>query len=184
MVQRAREEILFDHGWKFTRGDVVEGYRADYDDSDWESLDFPHDWSIEGPFNCEKSGRSGAFLPRGIGWYRKHFEISGKDIDRVVIIEFDGVYQNSDVWINGIHLGNRPYGYVNFYYDLTPYIKTGDNVIAMRVDNSKEPNSRWYPGSGIYRHTWLTITNKLHIDKYGVYITTPQVSSALATVSI
>src|SRR5690606_28351129 len=145
----------------------------------------PHDWSIEGPFNKNNpSGRSGAFLPRGIGWYRKHFNISEKYRDKIVTIEFDGVYMNSDVWINGVHLGNRPYGYVSFYYDLTPYLKIGNNVIAVRVDNSEEPNSRWYPGSGIYRHTWIVITDKLHIDKYGIYITTPQVSFDLATVSV
>lgn len=185
MTEKVRKNILFDQGWRFKKGDMENGYYIDFHDSNWEILNLPHDWSIEGPFNKNNpSGRSGAFLPRGIGWYRKHFNISEKYRDKIVTIEFDGVYMNSDVWINGVHLGNRPYGYVSFYYDLTPYLKIGNNVIAVRVDNSEEPNSRWYPGSGIYRHTWIVITDKLHIDKYGIYITTPQVSFDLATVSV
>ena len=116
------------------------------------------------------------YLPTGIGWYRKHFSIPDSYRDRKVAIEFDGVYQHSEVWINGQYLGKRPYGYIGFYYDLTPHLKYGgENVIAVKVDNSHQPNCRWYSGSGIYRHTWLLVTNQVHVAHWGTFVTTPQV---------
>ncbi len=111
------------------------------------------------------TGGSGGFLPTGIGWYRKHLTLPNDAKGKTVWIEFDGVYMNSDVWINGHHLGNYPYGYNSFYYELTSYIVEGENIISVRVDNSQQPNSRWYSGSGIYRHVWLVITEPLHVGQ-------------------
>ena len=121
-------------------------------DAGWRDVDLPHDWSIEGPVEENApSGGSGAYLPTGIGWYRKSFACPSSDRGRVVVLEFDGVYQNSEVWINGQYLGLRPYGFVPFAYELTPHLNfDGENVVAVRVDNSRQTNCRWYSGSGIY----------------------------------
>ena len=148
-------------------------------------MDLPHDWSVEGPpdENAPGAGRVGYF-PTGIGWYRKSFRVPASARNRQVRIDFDGVYMNSDVWINGHHLGTRPYGYIGFSYDLTPYLRPGENVIAVRVDNSRQPNSRYYSGSGITRHSWLTIIDPLHIGRGGTFVTTPRVDSAVATVAV
>src|ERR1022692_1846374 len=136
------------------------------------------------PQNAPSSG-SGAYLPTGIGWYRKKFRVPAEDRDRVAVLEFDGVYQNSEVWINGQYLGLRPYGYVAFSYDLTPHLIAGrDNVIAVKVDNSRQSNCRWYSGSGIYRHTWLLATNHLHVAYWGTFVTSPRVSKDASTVQI
>ena len=157
-----------------------------FDDAPWRSLDLPHDWSIEGPFSRnEAAGNQGAYLPTGIGWYRKTFSLPETCKDKQVSIEFDGVYQDSEVWINGHSLGKRPFGYVSFAYDLTEHLKfDGPNVLAVRVDNSVQTNSRWYSGSGIYRHVWLLATGKVHVDRWGTFATTPQVSKESATVRI
>src|SRR5262249_12376280 len=129
----------------------------------------PHDWSIEGPFDeTHLTGQGGGFLPAGVGWYRKHFTAPA---NRRVFIEFDGVMANSEVSINGRLLGKRPYGYVSFRYDLTPYLKSGDNVISVRVDNSNQPASRWYSGAGIYRHVRLIVTDPVHVDRWATFVT-------------
>src|SRR5450830_96362 len=114
----------------------------------------------------------GGALPSGIGWYRKTFTIPSTEKNKIVLIDFDGVYRNSEVWINDHSLGVRPNGYISFQYDLTPYLNYGNqpNVIAVKVDNSKQPNSRWYSGSGIYRNVWLVTTNKIHVDHWGTFI--------------
>ncbi len=153
---------------------------------DWRGLDLPHDWSIEGPFaQNEPSGGAGANAPTGIGWYRKHFRVPASYADRKVSVEFDGVYQNSEVWINGHYLGKRPFGYISFAYDLTPHLnRNGDNVVAVKVDNSRQPSSRWYSGSGIYRHTWLTAVNATHVAQWGIFVTTPRVTKEAATVNV
>jgi beta-galactosidase len=176
----------FDFGWKFQRGDFPQAAKTDFADGDWRSLDLPHDWSIEGPFDeREPSSNCGAYLPTGIGWYRKHFLAPQSYAEKKLTIEFDGVYENSEVWVNGKWLGKRPYGYVPFFYDLTPHISFGkQNVIAVRVDNSHQTNCRWYSGSGIYRHTWLLITNRLHVGPWGVFVSTPQVSANAAVINI
>jgi len=176
----------FDFGWNFSRGDFPGAQAVDFSDSSWQRLDLPHDWSIEGPFDeKEPSSYCGAYLPTGIGWYRKHFRVPNSYRDKQLTIEFDGVYQNSEVWINGQYLGKRPYGYVPFFYDLTPHIRFGkQNLIAVRVDNSHQTNCRWYSGSGIYRHTWLLSTNKIHVAPWGTFVSTPQVSSDAATLRI
>ncbi len=183
--QESRQRLLMDFNWKFIQSDVKDAQTPEFDDTGWRTLNLPHDWSIEGTFsNDAPAGGNGGFLPTGIGWYRKHFDISKEDLGKKIWIEFDGVYMNSDVWINGHHLGLYPYGYTSFYYDLSSYLKAGENIIAVRVDNSLQPNSRWYTGSGIYRNVWLVKINPLHIAHWGVYITTPEVSQKSAEVII
>jgi beta-galactosidase len=155
-------------------------------DAAWSDLDLPHDWSIEGPFGeKEPAAGPGAYLPTGVGWYRKRFRLTEVRTDTSVLLEFDGVYQNSDVWINGTHLGLRPYGYIPFAYDLTPHInRNGDNVIAVRADNSLQTNCRWYSGSGIYRHTWLLVTGPVRVAHWGTFVTFPRISPDSATVQV
>jgi len=179
---RIRE--AFDFGWKFTRGDVPGAEQPAFVDASWRSLDLPHDWSIEGPFaQNEPSGGPGANAPTGVGWYRKHFRIPASYRDRKVSIEFDGVYQNGEVWINGHYLGKRPFGYISFAHDITPHLNwNGENVVAVKVDNSRQPSSRYYTGSGIYRHTWLVAVNPTHVAHWGTFVTTPRVSKDAAAV--
>jgi len=172
-------------GWKFFLGDAPDAAEPGFDDRSWRVLDLPHDWSIEGTVSQDApTGGSGGYLPAGIGWYRKHFTARKSDLKMNNLILFDGVYMNSDVWLNGKHLGNYPFGYNSFYYDLGPYLKAGENVIAVKVDNSKQPNSRWYSGSGIYRHVWLVRTNPLNISQWGVYVTTPEITQTEAIISV
>ena len=181
---RVRESFDFD--WKFYRGDAAGAQVPDFSDAQWRKIDLPHDWSIEGPFSeKEPSGLCGAYLPTGIGWYRKRFRLPAASQEKLFSIEFDGIYQLSEVWINGHYLGKRPYGYVPFVLDLTPHLLFGrDNVLAVRVDNSHQTNCRWYSGSGIYRHTWLLATEKLHLAHWGTFVTTPKVSSDEAIVQV
>ena len=174
-----------DPGWRFTRGDPAGAEQPRFDDRQWRQLDVPHDWSIEGTpeENAPGGGRVGYF-PNGVGWYRKVFRLPKGAHTGAVWLEFDGVYMNSDVWLNGVHLGRRPYGYSSFAYDITRHLKPADNVVAVRVDNSAEPNSRWYSGSGIYRHVWLRTMTPLHLGHWGTYVTTPVADSAEATVVV
>ena len=176
----------FDFGWKFLDGDAPGAQSPKFSDASWRDVDLPHDWSIEGSFDKDApSSGPGGYLPTGIGWYRKNFHVPESDRDKVVVLEFDGVYQNSEVWINGQYLGLRPYGFVPFSYELTPHLNIGgDNVVAVRVDNSKQTNCRWYTGSGIYRHTWLLTTNQLRIAYWGTYVTSPHVSAESAIVEV
>lgn len=177
----------FDRGWRFHLGDVSRAEDAALDDSRWRALDLPHDWSIEGEFSERNpAGASGGALPGGIGWYRKTFTLPASDTARLVFLDFDGVYRNSEVWINGHYLGKRPYGYSSFRYELSPYLHYGTarNLVAVRVDNSQQPNSRWYSGSGIYRHTWLVTTGRVRVGHWGTYITTPDVDARSARVHI
>ena len=174
----ARDRQSFDKDWLFVLADSASMQNSEYADGHWRRLNLPHDWAIEGDFSpSNPSGASGGALPGGIGWYRKHFSLSPDEKYDRFTITFDGVYMNSTVYINGHKLGTRPYGYSTFEYDLTPYIyKKGDNVIAVKVDNSDQPNSRWYSGCGIYRHVWLTKTlKKAYIPQWGQYVaTTPK----------
>lgn len=182
---RIRES--FDFNWKFYKGDICEASSVNFSDDTWGVMNVPHDWSVEGPFDKDNpAGGDGGYLPAGIGWYRKHFSVPGEAKDKGVFIEFDGIYMDSELWINGHYLGRHPYGYTSFQIDSTQYLNFGskENIIAVRVDNSKQPNSRWYTGSGIYRHTWLTYTDKLHVDHWGTYVTTPKVSKESAVVRI
>jgi beta-galactosidase len=180
-----RQRLLMDLNWKFSLTDTAGADKPAFNDSKWRTLDLPHDWSIENEFlQNTPTGGGGGYLPTGIGWYRKHFTLPKSAISKNVWIEFDGVYQNSDVWINGHHLGHYPNGYMSFWYDLTSHIKQGENIITVRVDNSLQPNTRFYSGSGIYRHVWLNIADPLHIAQWGTYITTPVADSSSAAVLI
>lgn len=166
-----------DFNWKFHLGDVKNGESPDFNTAGWRVLDLPHDWSIEGEYSPEHgTDWQSGFLPAGIGWYRKDINWKSDWENKIVKIHFEGIYLNSDVWINGHHLGHRPNGYLGFEYDLTEHLKAGKNVIAVRVDHSKMLTGRWYTGSGIYRHVWLKIKNPLHIDNYGVHFVTPEIS--------
>ena len=179
-----RTVTSFDSEWRFVQSDQQNAFETGFDDKTWRMLDLPHDWSIEGTVTQNApTGGSGGYLPAGIGWYRKHFTVKKGDLKMNHLILFDGVYMNSDVWINGKHLGNYPFGYNSFWYNLDEHLRAGDNVIAVRVDNSKQPASRWYSGSGIYRHVWLIKVNKVHIPQWGIYITTPQVTEKSGPVS-
>jgi beta-galactosidase len=180
-----RQRLSMDPGWRFTLGDPAGAERPGFDDRQWRRLDLPHDWSIEGtPRQDAPAGGRGGYFPTGIGWYRKGFRLPAGARGREAWLEFDGVYMNSDVWINGVHLGRRPYGYLSFAYDMTRHLAPGVNVIAVRVDNSLQPNSRWYSGSGIYRHVWLSIVDPLHVVHWGTYVMTPRVDPAGATVVV
>ena len=182
-----RQTTNFDRHWRFHLGDVPKAQDPAFVDTTWRALDVPHDWSIEGSFSEQNpAGVGGGALPGGIGWYRKTFTLPAGDTATVAFIEFDGVYRNSEVWINGHYLGKRPYGYSSFHYQLTPHLHYGTqrNVIAVRVDNSQQPNSRWYSGSGIYRHVRLVKTNPVHVDHWGTYVTTPGASADSSRVTV
>ncbi len=182
---RPQSTVSFNPEWRFHLGDVPDGQGASLDDSQWRVLNLPHDWSIEGQFDKNNpAGVGGGALPGGIGWYRKTFDLPASAKGKFLFIEFDGVYRNSEVWINGHYLGKRPYGYSSFQYNLTQYLKPSKNVIAVKVDNSQQPNSRWYSGSGIYRNVWLTTTDQVLVDHWGTYVTTPEISTAFAKVRI
>jgi len=175
----------FDFDWRFSKGDFATAMMPAFDDSGWRTVDVPHDWSGEGRFGAEYASGSG-YAPGGIGWYRKHFKLDEANRGKLVVIEFDGVYHNSEVWINGHFVGRRPYGYSSFQYDLTRHLRFADdeNVLAGRGDHTKFADSRWYTGSGIYRHVRLHITDKLHIGQWGVYVTTPEVSESSTTIRV
>ena len=184
-AHNGRRGASFNSGWKFTRSDPANAQATTFDDSSWTALDLPHDWSISLAFNQSSPGGSNnGFLDGGVGWYRKTFTLDPASSGQRILVEFDGIYMNSEVWINGTSLGQRPYGYTSFEYDLTPYVTfTGNNVVAVRANNN-QPNSRFYSGSGIYRNVWLTKLNPAHVPYNGVYIKTPAVSSGSATVSV
>lgn len=176
----------FTDGWAFRLGDDAAAANPDYNDSDWRRLNLPHDWAVEGDFDRKNpSGTGGGALPGGIGWYRKTFTADKADEGKRLRIDFDGAYMNSTVYINGHELGTRPYGYISFSYDLTPYIKWGEkNVVAVRVDNAEQPNSRWYSGCGIYRNVWLTKMNPVHVAQWGTYVTADEVSKNSARLTV
>ena len=180
-----RETRTFDFNWHFYLGNQESASQPDVDHRSWMKVDLPHDWSIAGEYKeGHSTGGRGGFLPMGIGWYRKSFDWDPSWKDKQVKVHFDGIYMNSEVWINGHYLGKRPNGYVSFQYDLTPWLKKGENVMAVRVDNSKAPSGRWYTGAGIYRHVWLRIHNPTHIPQWGVFVQTPEVSRESATIQV
>ncbi len=181
-----RQIRSLDAGWKFSPGEMPGAEQPQFDDHAWRGVDVPHDWSIAGPFSeTNQTGGAGGFLPSGVGWYRKHFTLPAGAPGRRVFVEFDGVMANSDVWINGHHLGHRPYGYVSFGCELTgPAIWGGDNVIAVRADTSEQRASRWYTGAGIYRHVRLVETSPIHVSQWGTFVSTPEVSDTQATVRV
>lgn len=170
LTAQARDRQNFDNGWRFVLADSAQMSKTHYHDTHWRALNLPHDWAVEGDFLCSNpSGAGGGALPGGIGWYRKTFNLQKKQGERY-FIEFDGVYMNARVYINGKEVGYRPYGYSSFEYDITPYLIAGRNVVAVRVDNSDQPNSRWYSGCGIYRHVWFTKTADVHVKHWGVHV--------------
>jgi beta-galactosidase len=184
--ERLARTSSFNSGWKFFLGDVPAS-DSGYNDANWRQLDLPHDWSIELPFDSTSpTGTGGGALRGGTGWYRKTFTLPATEKGKQIAVLFDGVYRNSEVWINGHYLGKRPNGYISFQYDLTPYVHFGReaNVIAVKADNSQQPNSRWYSGSGIYRNVWLIATHPIHMAQWGTYVTTPDVSDERATVQL
>lgn len=182
----ARVTEDFNKDWKFYLGAIDSANNKDFNDSDWRLLNLPHDWSIEGEFSIEHPATpGGGALPGGLGWYRKKFMLDDQYEGKQVFVHFDGVYMNSEVWINGHYLGKRPNGYISFRYNISPYINIGkENTIAVKVDNSQQPNSRWYSGSGIYRNVKLISTDKLYVDQWGTYITTPEIDENKAIVDI
>jgi len=174
----------FDLGWKFHLGDASGAQGATFDDSSWTAVDLPHDWSISLPFNQSSAATyEGGYLDGGLGWYRKTFDLPASSGQKV-FVQFDGVYMDSTVYLNGTQICARPYGYSSFECDLGANAKAGaSNVIAVKVNNQL-PSSRWYSGSGIYRHTWLKTVDQVHVDYTGTQVSTPQVSASSATVSI
>lgn len=175
----------FNFDWKFLKGDDSKALKIQYDDSDWRTVDLPHDWSIEGPFKKEYASSTG-YLPGGIGWYRKKFIVPDHLKGKKIVIQFDGIYKNSEVWINEHFLGKRPYGYSSFHYDLTPFInfESNENVISVKVDHSDFADSRWYPGSGIYRNVHINLSDHVYIKPYGIYVTTSNISTSEAEINI
>jgi beta-galactosidase len=183
---QSASRISFNQNWKFYLGELASAFNS-INDKDWRTLDLPHDWSIELPFDSTSpTGTGGGALRGGLGWYRKAFSIPQTSKGKNIFIDFDGVYMNSEIWINGHSLGVRPNGYISFRYDLTPYLKYGNekNIITVKVDNSQQPNSRWYSGSGIYRNVWLVTSNDIFVDHWGTFITTQQIDKQSATVDI
>jgi beta-galactosidase len=175
----------FNDDWRFFRGDASAAEQPEFDDSHWTSLRLPHDWAIDGPFDPALNPHTGALPISGTGWYRKTFNIAPNSARRYYSIEFDGAMANSRVWLNGHELGGRPYGYIGFAFDLTPYLRANGapNVIAVRL--APEANSsRWYPGAGIYRNVWLDSTGPVSVARWGTYVTTPQVSRNSATITV
>ncbi len=179
-----RMVVDWDADWRFSLGDPASAMMPAFNDEGWEHLSVPHDWSRAGPFGPQYGSGNG-YTPGGIGWYRKHFRLDPALRSRVVTVEFDGVYDHAEVWINGHYAGGRPYGYSSFQIELTRYLTfDGDNVVAVRVDHSRQADSRFYTGSGIYRHVRLSLTDPLHVGPWGVFVTTPVVSDAAAVVRV
>ena len=182
---QVRTRTNIDFNWQFYLGDEPLAKQTSFSDTQWRTLNLPHDWSIEGEYNQNNpAGIAGGFLPTGTGWYRKKLIWDKSWQNKQVMLEFDGVYMNSEVWINGYSLGKRPYGYISFSYDITDYLNKDNNIIAVRVDNSKSPSGRWYTGSGIYRHVWLTTVEQQHIPYSGVFVRSENVTRHQADVKI
>lgn len=181
-----RTEANFNQNWKFLQGNVPAASGIAYADTKWRSLNLPHDWGVEGTFSKSHPATfGGGALPGGTGWYRKHFVVPAADKGKYIAIDFDGVYRNSEVWINGHYLGKRPNGYIAFRYEISSYLHYGaENVLAVKVDNSRQPNARWYSGSGIYRDVKLITLNQTHIDHWGIAVSSPVVNDQLAKVKV
>ena len=187
LLRAERRITSLDDGWSFAKGDQPKAETIEFDDRDWQRVDVPHDWAIAGPFDEQAPARGeGGFLPTGVGWYRKHFTLPTERKGNRVFVEFNGVMANGDVWINGHKLGHRPNGYVSFQYDLTDHVRYGsnENILSVRADTSEQVASRWYTGSGIYRHVRLLEFDPIHIAPWGLEVTTPKVSHELAEVSV
>lgn len=181
---RTERRVRFTHDWRFFKGEAAGAEAPAFNDSAWRTLDLPHDWAIEGPFDKQHDPNTGGLPISGTGWYRKHFVLPAGAKDRRFSIEFDGAMSNAHVWLNGKEIGSRPYGYASFAFDLTPNLRwSGENVLAVRLTPEPE-SSRWYPGAGIYRNVWLTVTGPVHVAHWGTYVTTPEVTATKATIAI
>lgn len=184
-VSASSGKQLFNNGWRFRLGDIAEAKNKVFDDGVWRELTLPHDWSIEGRFDKDApAGNDGGYLPAGIGWYRKTFELPKAIEGRKYQLYFEGIYMNSEVYVNGQRAGGHPYGYSSFFVDITSYVKTGKNTVAVRVDNSQQKNCRWYTGSGIYRNVWLVESELVHIANWGIQVTTPDLHTAVIKTDI
>lgn len=186
LINKAEKLQKFDYNWKFSLKNHPKAITKDFDDNSWEDIILPHDWSIKSSIKNEnKSTGAGGFFENGLGWYRKEFNVPESLKNKKISIHFGGVYMNTEVFINGRSLGIHPYGYTPFDYDLTPFLKFSEtNIIAVKVDNSQQINSRWFSGSGIYRHVWLKVTDFTHIEDHGIFITTKSVNSTNAEIHI
>lgn len=184
-VSASSGKQLFNEGWRFWLGDTLIAKNETFDDASWKKLVLPHDWSIEQKFDKEApAGNDGGYLPTGTGWYRKTFNVPKEANGKKLQLYFEGVYMNSDVYVNGQRAGGHPYGYSSFFVDITPYVKTGKNILAVRVDNSKQKNCRWYTGSGIYRNVWWIEKNPVHVADWGIQIQTPDLQTAIVKTEI
>jgi len=182
--QTATDPVSFNKGWKFHKGDIDGAQNADLDDASWRDLTLPHDWAIEGPFDSSYNARSGGLPFHGTAWYRKQFDMPVTASGKHITLHFDGAMNNAKVWLNGNMIGDRPYGYIGFSVDLSPHLNYGgSNVIAVQLA-PEDFSSRWYPGAGIYRNTWLEINNEVHVPKWGTFITTPEISADSAKINV
>ena len=178
------EPVSFNEGWKFYKGEASNAQYLSFDDSSWRDQNLPHDWAIEGPFDIQYNARCGGLPFHGEGWYRKSFNISKNAKGKHVTLHFDGAMYNAKIWLNGVLIGHRPNGYIGFYVDLSEHLKNGgENLIAVQL-TPEDLSSRWYPGAGIYRNTWLEINNPVHVAKWGTFITTPTITDELANINI
>ena len=178
------EPLKINDGWKFIKGDPKEASSPDYDDSRWQTLDLPHDWSVEGPYSPSLASATG-YLPGGIAWYRKKIEIPARNKEMKFFLYFEGIYRNGEVFVNGTSLGMRPNGYISAFHDITALVRAGKtNTFAVRVDHSESADSRWYTGSGIYRDVWLVTASPIHIAPWGVYYTTHELNPRQTAVTI
>lgn len=184
-ISSIRNKTDFNSGWLFALGDHPDAHVSSFSDSEWANVQLPHDWSIEGKIDKDNpSGHFGGFYPGGVGYYRKSFAYNQSWKNKLVHITFDGVFKDSEVWINEHYLGKYPNGYIGFTYDLTPYLMDGNNLLVVRADNSKQPNSRWYTGSGIYRNVWLEVKNKLSVIENGTYVTANEITNESANIHL
>ena len=179
-----RYSFKINEGWYFTLGDHNQYSRAEYDHSTWRSLNIPHDWGVEGTYDTiyGTDWQSG-YLPGGIGWYRKELMIKENPKNRNIELQFDGIYMNSKIYINGNLIGNQRYGYTSFFYEVSSHLKKGKNIIAIKVDHAKSKSARWYTGSGIYRNVWLRVTPKVHFKTLEQFVTTSFMNDSLVRVN-
>ena len=183
-VTENTEPVSFNEGWKFHKGEAKNAQYLSFDDSSWRNQNLPHDWAIEGPFDIQYNARCGGLPFHGEGWYRKSFNVPKNLKGKHVSLHFDGAMYNAKIWLNGVLIGNRPNGYIGFSVKLSEYLNYGgENLIAVQL-TPEDLSSRWYPGAGIYRNTWLEINNPVHVPKWGTFITTPKITDKLANINI
>ena len=174
----------FNKGWLFQKDTIPGAESISFDDANWRNLNLPHDWAIEGPFSNSNNARTGGLPVHGEAWYRKHFTVDKAYLGKQISIEFDGAMSNAKVYLNGEYIGGRPYGYIGFEVDLTPFVKFGEeNILAVKLA-PEDLSMRWYPGAGLYRNVRLKINEPVHIPQWGTFITTPSITNEKAIVKI